>query len=138
MPKSTDTNSPRCAITVTWNNVTITIITVLIQILSKSLKMRLLHSFGLSLLAASVTASPQTQQSGQNNTRSLTVRTTNGLITGHLAGNVSSVVEFLGIPFAKPPVGELRFAAPQRLNTTAPFVATNWVSSHSKIIRELV
>ena len=100
--------------------------------------MRLLHSFGLSLLATSVTATPQTQQSGQNNTRSLTVRTTNGLITGHLAGNVSSVVEFLGIPFAKPPLGELRFAAPQRLNTTAPYIATNWVSSQSKIIKELI
>ncbi|KAK1827137.1 cholinesterase precursor [Podospora conica] len=44
----------------------------------------------------------------------LTVKTTNGPITGHLANNTACVVEYLGIPFVKPPVGDLRFAPPQR------------------------
>ncbi|RMY51015.1 hypothetical protein D0865_06579 [Hortaea werneckii] len=43
----------------------------------------------------------------------LTVETRNGPIQGHLAENRSEVTEFLGIPFAQPPVGDLRFAAPK-------------------------
>lgn len=42
----------------------------------------------------------------------LKVKTTDGVVTGKQGGN-PSVSDFLGIPFAKPPVGELRFAAPQ-------------------------
>jgi cholinesterase len=40
------------------------------------------------------------------------VRTTSGLVTGHPAPDASQVSEYLGIPYAKPPVGELRFATP--------------------------
>ncbi|KAL9016369.1 MAG: hypothetical protein Q9185_006288 [Variospora sp. 1 TL-2023] len=42
-----------------------------------------------------------------------TVLTSSGLLEGHRAPNTPSVSEFLGIPFAQPPVGGLRFAAPQ-------------------------
>ncbi|OHF04083.1 carboxylesterase [Colletotrichum orchidophilum] len=42
------------------------------------------------------------------------VPTSNGPITGHPVSNNSEVLEFLGIPYAKPPVGDLRFAPPQR------------------------
>jgi carboxylesterase type B len=56
----------------------------------------------------------------------LTVPTTNGPVTGHLANNTKCVVEYLGIPFAKPPVGSLRFAAPQRFVADKPYVASNW------------
>ncbi|KAL8972888.1 MAG: hypothetical protein Q9197_002584 [Variospora fuerteventurae] len=41
------------------------------------------------------------------------VLTSSGLLEGHRAPNTPSVSEFLGIPFAQPPVGGLRFAAPQ-------------------------
>ncbi|QIW95499.1 hypothetical protein AMS68_001017 [Peltaster fructicola] len=40
-------------------------------------------------------------------------KTSNGPIVGHIASNQTSVVEYLGIPYAAPPVGQLRFAAPQ-------------------------
>jgi hypothetical protein len=40
------------------------------------------------------------------------VRTTSGFVTGHPAPNASQVSEYLGIPYAKPPVGTLRFASP--------------------------
>ncbi|KAL0939828.1 carboxylesterase [Colletotrichum truncatum] len=56
----------------------------------------------------------------------LTVNTTNGAITGHAASNSSSVIEYLGIPYAKPPVGNLRFAAPERFSGDAPFEASSF------------
>lgn len=40
------------------------------------------------------------------------VNTTSGLITGHAAKNATGVSEYLGIPFAAPPVGNLRFQPP--------------------------
>ncbi|PHH66071.1 hypothetical protein CDD81_596 [Ophiocordyceps australis] len=48
----------------------------------------------------------------------LTAKTTNGIITGHLLDDVPCVVEYLGIPYAQPPVGDLRFEAPQKLDAT--------------------
>lgn len=42
----------------------------------------------------------------------LKVNTTGGVVTGR-PGKNAAISDFLGIPFAAPPVGELRFAAPQ-------------------------
>jgi carboxylesterase type B len=36
------------------------------------------------------------------------------------------VLEYLGIPYAKPPVGGLRFAAPQPIDRQSPYVAANF------------
>jgi cholinesterase len=55
-----------------------------------------------------------------------TVKTSNGLITGHSSSNSSCVLEFLGIPYAKPPVGELRFAPPQQVTKTDHYEAANF------------
>jgi len=57
----------------------------------------------------------------------LDVVTSNGKITGHLAPGMRSTVEFLGIPYAQPPVGELRFAEPLPLEGKTDYVAANWV-----------
>ena len=59
----------------------------------------------------------------------LTASTTNGRITGHLAENRSSVIEFLGIPYAQPPIGDLRFAAPKNYEGSGSYVASEWVSA---------
>ena len=40
------------------------------------------------------------------------VRTASGLVRGHRAGASGRIAVFKGIPFALPPVGDLRFAAP--------------------------
>lgn len=41
------------------------------------------------------------------------VQTSNGFIVGHESPNASRVIEYLGIPYAQPPIGDLRFAAPE-------------------------
>lgn len=56
----------------------------------------------------------------------LTVDTQSGPITGHLADNSPCVVEYLGIPYAKPPVGDLRFAAPEKFLSTKPYEAAEF------------
>lgn len=59
-------------------------------------------------------------------TKLLTADTSNGPVTGHVAPNTSCVLEYLGVPYAKPPVGELRFAAPRPIEEKRPYVAANY------------
>ncbi|KAB8274055.1 Alpha/Beta hydrolase protein [Aspergillus minisclerotigenes] len=47
---------------------------------------------------------------------SLTVDTTVGRLYGMVNGSTPEVVQFLGVPFAQPPLGELRFAPPRPMN----------------------
>ena len=61
-------------------------------------------------LAACATVSDKTPAAGATNT--VTVRTTAGLVRGKVS-NDGAVDVFKGIPFAAPPVGELRWKAPR-------------------------
>ena len=56
------------------------------------------------------------------------VKTSSGMILGQPAFSRPEVSEYLGIPFAKPPVGNLRFAPPQAFTGTANINATAFVS----------
>lgn len=56
------------------------------------------------------------------------VQTSSGLIQGHPAVGADEVSEYLGIPFAQPPVGSLRWAAPLRYNGTSGIKAAKFVS----------
>lgn len=56
----------------------------------------------------------------------LTVNTTNGPVFGHAASNSPDVLEYLGIPYAKPPVGDLRFAPPERFRDNKPYEAAHF------------
>ncbi|KAI1842347.1 hypothetical protein JX266_011515 [Neoarthrinium moseri] len=53
-----------------------------------------------------------------------TVNTTSGPVTGHPASNTTEVSEYLGIPYAKPPVGDLRWQRPVAYTGTAPINGT--------------
>ncbi|KAF3059049.1 alpha/beta-hydrolase [Trichoderma afarasin] len=87
-------------------------------------------SAALILGAALASATPvdvtSSTASSCNTRQFLTVSTSNGPITGHQASNSACVIEYLGIPFAQPPVGNLRFAAPAKIRSKKPYVAANF------------
>ncbi|KAK4224466.1 cholinesterase precursor [Podospora fimiseda] len=70
----------------------------------------------LLLLASTVWAktAPSTSCRAVNDKHAL-VRTSSGLLKGHPAPNSECVLEFLGVPYAKPPVGDLRFCPPEKI-----------------------
>jgi carboxylesterase type B len=49
----------------------------------------------------------------------LTVSTSSGTVHGRIDASAPDVRQFLGVPFAQPPLGDLRFAPPQPLNSSA-------------------
>jgi cholinesterase len=54
-----------------------------------------------------------------------TVKTGSGMITGRASPRFNEVSEYLGVPFAKPPVGQLRWAPPEILkNSSNSIMAT--------------
>jgi cholinesterase len=57
-----------------------------------------------------------------------TVQTRSGPIQGHAASNATRVSEYLGIPFAKPPIGDLRWEAPQKYSGNSTINGTSFVS----------
>jgi cholinesterase len=67
----------------------------------------------LSLLALSCLTSVACAQW----TVSQSVKTTSGEIKGHSSSWKPAVSEYLGIPYAEPPVGNLRWAAPKPLRS---------------------
>ncbi|BCS26843.1 uncharacterized protein APUU_51554A [Aspergillus puulaauensis] len=69
-------------------------------------------TLGITLLGYSL-ATEQVLYPREGNLKVPTVNTTSGMVSGHAAPNTTGVSEYLGIPFAQPPVGELRFAPPQ-------------------------
>ncbi|KAI9649067.1 hypothetical protein NHQ30_001634 [Ciborinia camelliae] len=82
--------------------------------------------FLISAIAASATASSLLHGRQSYWTVGQTVQTSSGPVNGHPALVESQVSEYLGIPFAKPPVGELRFAAPVAYNGNTTLNGTSF------------
>lgn len=53
----------------------------------------------------------------------------NGIIQGHEASKNPGVTEWLGVPYAQPPVEQLRFAPPQPYTPRGVHVASEYVWS---------
>jgi cholinesterase len=62
------------------------------------------------------------------------VKTSSGSVSGHAAKNNSGVSEYLGIPYAQAPVGDLRFAAPVAFNGTAALNGSSFVGSWKPVL----
>ncbi|KAJ5604443.1 alpha/beta-hydrolase [Penicillium lagena] len=64
---------------------------------------------------------------GQPNVRAgQPVRTTSGLVFGHSSSWQPNVSEYLGIPYAQPPIKQLRFEAPRPYYGAEPIFATKF------------
>lgn len=59
-----------------------------------------------------------------------TVDTSSGPVQGHASTNFTGVSEYLGIPYAQPPVGKLRFQPPVKYTGSETIVADAFVSSN--------
>jgi hypothetical protein len=79
--------------------------------------------FVLGVLVAGGTALPSQWAPGQS------VKTTSGTVTGRAAAERKDVSEYVGIPYAKPPVGELRWAAPVKYTGTGSINGTVYVGA---------
>jgi cholinesterase len=84
--------------------------------------MRWTSVVGVAASVSGAVAVPQEWKVGQ------TVKTTSGSILGHAGKVKAQVSEYLGIPFAQPPVGELRWASPKAFKSDKTFNASDYVS----------
>ena len=65
---------------------------------------------------------------GKNVTNSIKVKTTSGILTGQASSQAPDVDEYLGIPYAQPPIGNLRFALPKAFEGKGELInATSFV-----------
>jgi len=65
------------------------------------------------------------------------VRTTSGIVQGKASTWQPPVSEYLGIPYAVPPVGDLRWAVPRRFVGSGSIDATKFVSAPYAAVRNL-
>ena len=93
------------------------------------MRLNKLFSYSLAVdLAASAHQPLQIRQ--QNWTTGQIVQTSSGPVIGHAAPNASEVSEYLGIRYAQPPLGNLRYAAPLPYNGTAATNASAFVCAY--------
>jgi carboxylesterase type B len=83
-----------------------------------------------TLLAVSLwTLAVSVQCFGHRHDAFLTVDTTSGAVHGFINDTAPAVRQFLGIPYAEPPLGSLRFAPPRPKTAHGPIDATHFGNS---------
>ena len=82
----------------------------------------------LGLVIALVAASPN--HVGEEFAVGQRVHTSSGVLGGKAASDRTAVSAYFGIPFAQPPVGDLRFAAPRPYIYSGFINATSFVRHH--------
>lgn len=90
-----------------------------------------MKSFALALgLLGSVAAVPHPPKwSHRGSPDGLTIRTTSGTIQGFVNNTAPDVRQWLGVPYAEPPVGDLRFAPPVAKSPSGPINARAFAPS---------
>ena len=90
----------------------------------------------LVVLLPLASAAAVLEQRQSNWTVGQIVETTSGRVSGHAAKNASAagVSEYLGIPFGKAPIGDLRFAAPEAFVGTGALNGSIYVCSSLKFV----
>ncbi|MCJ1375142.1 hypothetical protein MMC20_006376 [Loxospora ochrophaea] len=81
---------------------------------------------GLAVFAALALLAPALPQDFQSWSVGQAVNTTSGVIQGHAAPNRTAVSEYLGIPYAVPPLSALRFEAPVAFSGSGVFQADHY------------
>ena len=74
---------------------------------------------------------PSESTAGTYNSRGSPVQTTSGLVYGHTAPDAPEVSEYLGIPYAMPPLGALRFAPPVKYIGNGEIEGSTFVRTQS-------
>lgn len=93
--------------------------------------MRLDNILSYNLVVDSAASAHQPLQIRQQNwTVGQTVQTSSGPVIGHAAPNATEVSEYLGIRYAQPPLGSLRYAAPLPYTGTATINASDFVCGY--------
>ena len=87
------------------------------------------HVGFLASISLSALASIQVSAAEDPWTLGQSVKTSSGAIKGHGSQWQTGVSEYLGIPYAQPPVGDLRWAAPKPFKSDATFAATKYSAS---------
>jgi cholinesterase len=92
-----------------------------------------MKAFILSYALFGAALSQELQNRASNWTVGQTVQTSSGPVNGHEASNDTGVSEYLGIPYAISPVGDLRWTAPQKYAGNSTVNGTHFVRFLSRL-----